>query len=412
MKQIPAVMTPLDEHMGLDIARSLYKRNIPVYGLDHDSKAVGQYSRSCNMVLSPDPHKEPQEFVQYLIEFSGRLGCKPALFPLSDEHVLVISRNQEILKDHYFFVMPPKTVIDRLCTKAGLIQVAEEHDIPSPFTIFPQSLEEVERLATTLPYPVIIKPKESPQWQTSKLEKILRKGLLEGRAKVVVCHNAEELLSNFRSLFSITPELIIQEIIPGEDSRLYYASFYFDRDSKPLGYFAGQKMRVIPNGFGSASYAKSYYDPKLIDLGLKIFSATKYQGLGGIEFKKDPRDENYKLIEINTRFGMWDGLGAKCGVDLGYIAYCDIIGLPVERSFNYRTGVKWFDLQRDVRASIGYQNKGKLTWGKWFKSLSGEKMVAVYSFSDPLPGFFLTLELIRKLVSRFMSRLFKPSINH
>ena len=55
MERTPAVVTPLDEHMGLDIARSLGKRGIPVYGFDWDPKVVGAKSKYCQLVLCPDP---------------------------------------------------------------------------------------------------------------------------------------------------------------------------------------------------------------------------------------------------------------------------------------------------------------------------------------------------------------------
>ncbi len=401
---VPAVITPLDEHMGLDIARSLHKRGIPVYGLDHDKGAVGRYSRACKFVVTPDLQKDAQAYLQFLVGFSRRLGCKPVLFPLSDEHVLAISRNRELLTDHYEFVMPAKETTEALCTKAGLIGLARELDLPAPLTLFPCSFDEVEEAARRLPYPVIIKPAESPQWHDPCVERQLRHGVLEGRAKVVLCRDENELKDNYRKLASLSSELIIQEVIPGEDPRLFYVSFYMDRRSRPLAIFAGRKDRVIPIGFGSASFVHSFHDPKLIESGLRIFTDSHYQGLGGIEFKKDPRDETYKLIEVNTRFGMWDGLGAKCGVDFAYIAYCDALGLPVEPCTTYREGVIWLDWQRDLRAAVAYRRKGKLTWRAWLVSLHGEKMWAIYSRADPLPGLFFTLRLLRIFFQRILAR--------
>ncbi|HRK90875.1 MAG TPA: hypothetical protein PK152_17230 [Anaerolineales bacterium] len=400
---IAAVVTPLDEHMGLDIARSLHKRGIPVYGLDHDRQAVGKYSNACQLVISPDPQKDGRGYLEFLVRFSMQLGFKPVLFPLSDEHILIISRNREMLKDHYVFIMPDAETIESLCTKVGLIEVAKKLSIPAPATFFPASAEEITWIAEQIPYPAIIKPGESPQWHTPLIERQLRRGILDGRAKVVLCSNAEELKDAYHTLAAVNPELVVQEVIPGEDSRLYYASFYMNRQSQPLAVFAGRKDRVIPIGFGSASFVHSYYDPELIDMGLRIFQGTNYQGLGGIEFKKDPRDETYKLIEVNTRFGMWDGLGARCGVDIGYIAYCDALHIPVEPCLSFRTGVIWLDWQRDLRAAIAYMRNRIFTWREWLVSLRGEKMWAIYSSADPLPGIFFTIRLIRILFSRLLS---------
>lgn len=399
----PVVVTPLDEHMGLDIARALHHRGITVYGIDSDRHAVGKYSNACKLVLAPDIKTNPQAYLQFLAEFSQKLGCKPVLFPLSDEHVLTISRNRKLVDQYYELVMSSPETIEALATKHGLIEVAHELHIPAPLTFFPQSVHEVELISNTVQYPVIIKPGESPQWHDPQIVRHLRRGILAGRAKVVVCHNPSELQDYYRKLAALNPELIIQEIIPGEDSRLHYVSFYLDRQSRPLGIFAGRKERVIPVGFGSASFVHSYYDPVLIEMGLRILQGTQYQGLGGVEFKKDPRDEVYKLIEVNARFGMWDGLGAKCGVDLAYIAYCDTLRIPVEPVTTFRTGIAWVDWQRDLRAAIQYWRKSQLNWRDWLFSLQGNKMWAIYNRADPLPGIFFTFRLIGIFISRILS---------
>ncbi|MEJ5201128.1 MAG: hypothetical protein WHV66_02745 [Anaerolineales bacterium] len=398
----PAVVTPLDEHMGLDIARALHKRGITVYGIDSDPHAVGRHSNACKFVLAPEIKTNAQAYLRFLVDFSLKLRCKPVLFPLSDEHVLLISRNRDLILKYYELVMPSPETIEALATKVGLIDVAHELHIPAPLTLFPHSLQEVESVSRTLQYPVIIKPGESPQWHDPRIVRQLRRGLLAGRAKVVVCHNPSELQDYYRKLAALNPELVIQEVIPGEDNRLFYTSFYLDRQSRPLGIFAGRKERVMPVGFGSASFVHSYYDPELIETGLRVLQGTQYQGLGGVELKKDPRDEIYKLIEVNTRFGMWDGLGEKCGVDLAYIAYCDTLGIPVEPATSFCTNIIWIDWQRDLRAAIQYWRQGKLTWREWLSSLHGKKMWAIYNRSDPLPGIFFTFRLMGIFLNRVL----------
>lgn len=169
--------------------------------------------------------------------------------------------------------------------------------------------------------------------------------------------------------------MVVQEVIPGEDSRLVYAPLYLDRTITPLGFFSGRKHRVIPTGFGSASFVETFSDPELRELVFRILSAVGYQGLGGPEFIQDPRDGVYKLIEFNTRFGMWDGLGVRCGVDLPLISCRDALGLPVERQLEFRTGMKWVDWQRDIRAFVDYRRKNRLTYSQWRRSLKGPKDV-------------------------------------
>jgi len=399
MNAIPAVVTPLDEHMGLDIARSLAPRGIPVYGVDAHPDAVGRFSRHIQFVRSPNPERDPDSYLQFLVDLGKRLG-KAVLFPLSDMHVLLCSRHRDVLGRYYEYVMPDHETMERLTTKDGLRAVAREVDLPTPRTLPVNGTMSIEEIAAQVNYPAILKPTESTYWHTPEFTSLLRHGLLQGRAKVVLCHDPSSLVETYRRIAAHDSRLVVQEVIPGEDSRLAYIAFYLDRESRPLGILAGKKLRVIPTGFGSASYVRTFHDPELEAAALKLLKASCYQGLGGLEFKKDPRDGTYKLIEFNTRFGMWDGLGARCGVDLAHIAYRDALRQPVEPQLDYRDDVLWVDWQRDLRAALDYRSKGQLSLGQWLGSLRGEKMWAIYSRDDWGPGAAFTVALLAKMWDR------------
>ena len=410
MEKNPAVVTPLDEHMGLDIARSLGNRGIPVYGIDPDPETAGRVSKYCKLVICPDPKNSEADFVQFLIDWGKTQRDKVVLFPISDETALICSRDRQKLEPYYEIVMPDHTVMERMASKGGLASTALEFSIPAPQTIIPANLQEVEAAATYLSYPVIIKPLESSFWHTPPIVRLLRKNALSGRVKVVSCHDALQLLQFYRNIAVYDNRMIIQELIPGPDENLAYISFYLDRQSKPLAIFAGRKLRVIPIGFGSASYVRSFYDPELEKVALQLLKNVQYQGLGGLEFKKDVRDGRYKLIEFNTRFGMWDGLGVRCGIDTPYIAYQDTLRRPVEPQLTYRSNVIWVDLQRDVRAFWNYHQKGSLSLGQWIRSLRGEKMWAIFSWDDPRPGIIFSLNLLRLLWKRLTSQTDHPNL--
>jgi D-aspartate ligase len=404
MEQIPAVVMPLDEHMGLDIARSLGRRGIPVYGIDPDPHAVGRRSKYCQLVVCPDPKAAEDDYLQFLVDWGKKLGSKAVLYPVSDEMALLCSRERQRLQTYYEYVMPDHSTMIKLSTKGGLAAVAQACEIPAPRTIIPHDAREVETIAQHLTYPMILKPVESAYWHIPEIASLLRENVLSGRAKVVLCHNASELVQAYSKIATYNDRVIIQEVIPGPDENLSYVSFYLDRQSKPLAIFAGRKLRVLPIGFGSASYVRSFHDPDLEKVTLQLLSGVRYQGLGGAEFKKDSRDSRYKLIEFNVRFGMWDGLGVRCGVDTPYMAYRDALRLAVEPQLTYREDVIWVDWQRDVRAFWIYNKQGQLTLGQWLRSLRGEKMWAIYSRDDWRPGVALSVDLLRLLWARITSR--------
>ncbi len=289
--------------------------------------------------------------------------------------------------------MPDHATVLKLLTKDGLDAVAREHGIPAPRTSIPADRAAVEAAARDLQFPVLLKPAESHAWKAPEIVRLIGVG-----TKVIPCATQGELLARYDSLCDCRseignrqsaignqPKVIVQEMIPGEDDRLVYCCFYIGRGGEPLGVFAGRKRRVLPPGLGSASFAESMDDPALTDATLRLLRAVNYRGLGGVEFKLDPRDHTYKLIEFNVRFGLWDALGACCGVNLAHIAWRDAQGLPVEPRLRCRTGVKWVSVQRDLSAFRLYRRQGKLTTWRWLRSLAGEKMWAVLAWDDLAP---------------------------
>ena len=59
-----------------------------------------------------------------------------------------------------------------------------------------------------------------------------------------------------------------------------------------------------------------------------------------MEFKRDPRDGLYKLIEINARHYGTHALASAAGVDLSHVAYEDALGRPFTAG-RQRDGVRW-----------------------------------------------------------------------
>ena len=406
----PAVVIPSDRPASLGIARSLGRRGIPVYGVDSDPTAIGMRSRFLKPCPLPNADGSELNKLEYLVSLGKELG-EAVLFPVSDEDMILCSRFRNELQKNYHFVMADHATITSVLTKDGLHKIATMHEIPAP-QMFPAcSRADVNNIADSISYPVILKPVFSPSWLRDEIVSLLRNSFLSGSPKVVYCQNAQMLLEAYGKIAVYDPNMIIEEVIPGEDERLAYYCFYLDRQSRKLAGFAGRKLRILPVGFGSATFVRSFYDPDLEKISCKLLSYIHYQGLGGIEFKKDLRDEQYKLIEFNARLGLWDSLSIRCGIDIPYIAYCDALEWQVDAQSQYRENVLWIDFQRDVRAFIILNKRKQLSFKTWLKSFSGEKEWAIYSRDDWKPALSSFCKLferprksIRNKLSSFVSK--------
>jgi D-aspartate ligase len=389
--QVPAVVLSL-YYSGLALVRSLGRQGIPVYAMDHAVTNVGLYSKHAQRYICPDPKIHPDRLLTCLKNLRQKIACRPVLFPTGDEYVLFVSRNREELDEDFEIVMADRQVQEDLVSKSGLHEIAVRVGIPEPQTHIIKSPNELFYVSEEIPYPCIIKPAYSKSWHKPKIEALI------GRKKVVKADTPEMLVYWHKKIASIEPEMIIQEIIPGGDDHLYYVPSYLDRNSRILGAFIGRKVRVNPIHFGSASFVETICDPKLLELNRKLLHSVKYRGLVGVEFKLDPRDAKYKLIEVNARWGLWDGLGAYCGVDLGHIAYLDAIGKKVEPVLTYDAGKKWFSLEHDLSAFLQYRKEGSLNLRNWLATLSFSMMHACFAREDLGPSMKLVKKLLRKLL--------------
>jgi len=379
MPDAPAIVTYMT-YLGLGLVRALGREGVPVYALDPRPDALGMNSRYCTPVVTPDLKADEARYLDFLLDFGRSLPTKGVLYPTGDPTVVLFSRARDELSRYYHFVMPDHATVLDLLTKDGLDRAAREHGIPAPRTVIPADRAAVEAVAGELAYPVILKPAESHDWKAPAIVALIGVG-----TKVVPCEGPEELLAAYDRIAAHNPAMIVQEIIPGDDERLVYCCFYVGRDGEPRGMFTGRKCRVLPPGFGSASYVEAMTDPALTERVLTLLRAVGYRGLGGVEFKLDPRDNQYKLIEFNVRFGLWDALGARCGVNLAWMAYRDALGLPVEPQLRHRVGVKWVSFQRDLSAFKLYRRQRGLSTLAWLRSLVGEKMWAVFAWDDFAP---------------------------
>jgi predicted ATP-grasp superfamily ATP-dependent carboligase len=379
---------------------------ISVHGIDTDPMACGMASKYLHAHLLPSTNNSEENRLQFLVDLGKKLGQKTVLFPVSDDDVVLCSKERTELEKYYLYVMPDHSTVMNMLSKDGLSRAAKSCGIPSPQMFVPTDIRELEAIAGQLPYPVIIKPVISPSWLRPEIIKLLRDNPLSGPPKVVFCPGPETLLQNYRKVTSYDSRVIIQEVIPGEDDCLVYFCFYLDRQNKPLATFAGRKLRLLPVGFGSASYVRSFYDQELEEISLQLLHGVAYKGLGGIEFKKDPRDGKYKLIEFNARFGMWDALSVHCGVDIPYISYSDAIGQRVEAQRQYQENIAWFDLQRDIRAFVIYRSQRKLTFVQWLRTFRGEKDWSVYAADDWKPALYSLYTLLERPKAKIKKHFF------
>ena len=383
---------------GLAVARHLGRAGIPVFALDTKNQHWTHASRYVE-VLSSQEFRHPDRVISVVLEMAVSLEVKPVLMPLHDDYLRLVSKNRHELANYYRFVLPRPDAVECVIDKHKFYQVCVQQQLPAAQSYYPSNGEQVSQLSHHVVYPAIIKPIESRSWQTDSAS-----AFLNGR-KTVTVRNPQELLYEYERLSRIDSRLIIQEIIPGPDANLIYVVCYVRKNGDPAGFFVGRKLRTYPPHFGRGSYVESINDKQAVSSAIDVIKRLNYRGCFGIEFKVDARDGVYKLIELNGRFGMWDGFAADCGRNLIYTAYLDALDEPCDEILgNYDIGRHWLNLETDIWAAMQYIRDGEWRWFDWLASVFRADTSAINAKDDSAPMFAFWRGFSKGILRRYFKK--------
>jgi predicted ATP-grasp superfamily ATP-dependent carboligase len=369
-----AIIIGLDCFTGLQTARILARRSIPVIGIASNPKHACCRTRACDNVLVADTSSV--DFIHSLETLGPQLGEAAVLYPCTDMSVLTISRHRRSLETWYRFALPPEDVVELLINKIRFYSHAQQVGFQVPTTFFLHSQEDVLEAARQLKFPCILKPPiRTPLWEKNT------------KTKAYSVKDAQDLLRVYELTSNWAESLMVQEWIEGPDSNLFSCNCYFTSESLPAVNFIARKIRQWPPKTGTSSLGEECRNDAVLQESIRFFQHFLFKGLGYLEIKLDARNGKYYIIEPNI--GRPTGRSAITeagGVELLYTMYCDLLGqpLPANREQQY-TGVKWIYLRRDLQSAWSLWRQGELSLKQWRQSLQGRKYYALFSWTDPVP---------------------------
>jgi D-aspartate ligase len=363
------------DYQGLGIARSLGRHGIPVCVVD-DETCIARASRYVKHVVRVHDLEANGSLLAALALARQRLGGpRCVLFATRDSTVAAIAASREKLMRDFHVPTPETSVVAQAWDKRQTYRLAAQLAVPIPRTWFPQS--EGDLAAIPIDGPLVLKPAIKDHFYLAVRAKAWR---VDGQA---------ELISRYRRAAEIIPpsEIMVQEMIPGGgQEQCAYCAFF--RGGQPVASMTVRRHRQHPSDFGHAStYVETIALPELAEPSVRFLRAIGYYGLVEIEYKRDPRDGIYRLLDVNARTWGYHSLGQAAGVDFPYLLYRDQVGAPVPE-VDARPGVRWIRLHTDVPNAISDFRTGAQHVHEYLRSLRHVDTEAVYSVSDPLPGLY------------------------
>jgi predicted ATP-grasp superfamily ATP-dependent carboligase len=180
---------------------------------------------------------------------------------------------------------------------------------------------------------------------------------------------------------------MVQEIIPGPDTSFYSYATYINSENDVSARFFRRKIRQNPTHFGVARVAISQDRiPIIEEFAERILKQADFRGFASAEFKKDSRDDQFKLIEINVRMLRTIWHPTYCGVNFPWIIYMDLVENKRLKVNDYKKNVYWIELYQDIANFIKRRKMENLGFKDYVRPyLSKNKTFADLSMEDPMP---------------------------
>jgi predicted ATP-grasp superfamily ATP-dependent carboligase len=355
----------------VSVARSLGSRKIAVYALGDPSSPV-RHSRFCRRFVAVRGQDRQAGWLDWLER--ERLGA--VVLPCGDHGLELVARNRaRLIAAGYLPVEGNDEVLLALLDKQRTYELARELGIRAPETVPLYTRGDLERALGTASFPCVLKPIRSHDFQRHS----------ELGDKVVVARDRGELEATIVRLWALGVNMLLTEVIPGPDDRFCSYYTYLDERGEPLFHLTKRKIRQFPTGFGLGCYHVTDWNPEVAELGLRFFQGVGVRGLANVEFKRDVRDDQLKLVECNSRFTAADQLIRKAGVDLPLLVYNRLTHRPLPSTSSYRRGLHlWYPIE-DTRAFLSLRRAGELSMTEWLRSLCHRQQLPVFSLADPMP---------------------------
>jgi len=395
MEKHQALVLGSNYYIGLSTIRCLGKMNVPVIVADYNKKeAYGSYSKYVSKSLIPPYYKEdPEGFVEYLMEYGKKQEKPPVLIPTADPYVEIVDRYWDRLKTVFLLPDLAQGYLSAIVDKDRLYAMMKERGIlvPETFELTEENL--YEKVEKELGYPCVVKPVDSHSFV-----KTFRKKLFK-------VHNEKELIEAVEKAKDKELSVVVQRIIEGPDTNKYTFDAYVNSKGKVSHCSSFHLLRLYPNDYGASVYTEHYYNEEIFDYGKKILESIGFRGFAELEFKKDEKNGQYYLMEINVRIVNFNTLLEKIGLNIPYILYRDLTGnpLPDKGVRETKNRVFWY-LYEDLWAIRQYLKSGKRTVTGVLRSLMRPKAPAIFDWKDLYPVVKYNQLLLGKVLRRVLRK--------
>lgn len=379
MRKIPVVIFG-DHIAAYGTIRALGPMGIPIYIVSQNGKGLSTKSRFVRKVLALKPNKANfmEEFNHWVFKEVG--GDAVLMVAGDDDYLDALAKNYNGLLTGLKPTFPNWDIVKLVRQKRHTYKIAEQIGIPIPKTYYityQSELEDILDKGIEINFPLLMKSEDSTRF----LNKYKTKG--------IICNTRDEVIKNYDAYNGFFGQLLLQEMIPGEENLLFNFIGVFNNNSDPIAVFMNRKRRS--NGqFLRCTLMESIWSYQVLEYSLKLLKTIGYRGYANPEYKFDQRDGLLKLVEINGRISLSNSHALRCSINLPLVMYKEALEGPLpkleELNQRYSNNILWYDLIGDSLSAVRLLFERKLTVKDYLKSIRGSGYIfEPLNWGDPLP---------------------------
>ena len=296
------LVTDGDNRSALAAVRSLGRAGHEVFSACDFQPTLCSSSRYCNGTdIYPSPVSDPLGFVRAVHDIVRRRAID-LLMPMTEISTLLLTEHAAGLPSQCRLPFPEVAAVSTAADKCQVLKLAGELSVPTPRSIPVSSLQEGIEAAAALGFPVVLKSGRSRVWNGQRWIS----------TSVAYARTRQQLETLLAGIPAEAFPVLAQERIEGPGVGVFLCC----DEQGVMAAFAHRRIREKPPSGGQSVLSEStVVDPVAFDQAARLLRALHWRGVAMVEFKRDNRDGELRLMEINGRFWGSLQLAIDAGVD-------------------------------------------------------------------------------------------------
>ncbi len=354
------------------------------------------WSHHTARAYSAPPENESERFLERLVAI-GASDPGQILLPTSDETAWLYTLHAAELGRYFRIVQPSTAVLLNILDKKLFADAAIRAGLAVLPSWDPRNIDDVTKLASTLPYPILIKPRTHVhRLRNDKGVVVYSEGELINQYQRFV--DREQARAGNDQLLRDANLPILQQFVRVGSEGVYSVTGYIDQTGELFVARGATKVfqRSQPVGVGVCFESQSL-SPPLSDAVRRLCRELRYFGMFEVEFIWF--DGHWAAIDFNPRLFNQIGMDIRRGMPLPLLAclealgetasLCDAVANAHKESEKQMVFCDRFTLRAILLAqtlTARISPKDRAYWRAWMLQHAPHAVDFAADDSDPMPG--------------------------